>query len=63
MDAIEKEIRRDKAVTKIKICVITCQIPAWELYKKQGFREVNRDKNKREFDKNWFDEIHMEKAI
>lgn len=63
MDAIEKEIRKDKAVKKINICVMTSQIPAWELYKKQGFVEVARDEKKKQFNDGWCAEVHMEKTI
>ncbi len=63
MDAIEKEIRRDEAVKKINICVMTSQTSAWELYKKQGFMETGRDEKKRQFNDGWCAEIHMEKRV
>lgn len=63
MRAIEKEIRKDKSIKTIKICVMACQIPAWKLYKKQGFTEIGRDHGKKEFLNVVYDEIHMEKQI
>lgn len=63
MDGIEKEIQKDDTVKKINICVKSCQIPAWELYKKQGFKEVARDKDQKNENGDVYDEIHMEKAV
>ena len=63
MQAVEKEIRKDQSVKYIKICVMACQIPAWGLYKKQGFVESGRDQGKKEFKDVSYDEIHMEKWV
>jgi ribosomal protein S18 acetylase RimI-like enzyme len=63
MHAVEKEIRKDHSVKTIKICVMACQIPAWELYKKQGFGEIGRDPGKKQFNDVVYDEIHMGKQI
>jgi len=63
MNAIEQEIRKDQAVKKIKICVKSSQTPAWELYKKRGFVEVTRNKDKTNVRGELYDEIHMEKDV
>lgn len=63
MEEIEKEIREDKVVKKIHVSVTDSQIPAWELYKKLGFKEIERIKGKIKFNGDSYDEILMEKKI
>lgn len=61
MQEIEKEIRKDNAVTKIQVSITISQVVAFELYKKLGFEEIKRIKNKTKFNGVAYDEILMEK--
>jgi ribosomal protein S18 acetylase RimI-like enzyme len=61
MQEIEKEIRKDKVVTKIQVSVTTSQVAALELYKKLGFKEITRIKSRTKFNGESYDEILMEK--
>ncbi len=63
MDEIEKEIRKDRNVKKIRTEVTTTQIPAWELYKKLGFLEVGRKIGATKFNDELYDDIILEKII
>lgn len=63
LEAAQDELKKDKAVKKVKICVKSSQIPAWELYKKTGFVEVARDKNQQTPTGTLYDEVHMEKEL
>lgn len=63
MEEIEKEIRKDRNVKRIQVSVTTSQVPALELYKMLGFKEIGRIKGKIKFNGESYDEILMEKQI
>lgn len=61
MEEIEKEIKKDKGVKNIQVSVTSSQTTALELYKKLGFREIKRFKNKTRHNGALYDEILLEK--
>lgn len=63
IEETEKEIIKDKGVKRIQIEVTVTQIPAWQLYKKLGFKEIGRKKGATKLNGELFDEIILEKNI
>ncbi|HCS78318.1 TPA: hypothetical protein DIV55_01090 [Patescibacteria group bacterium] len=63
MEAIQREIKKDPAVKKLRVYVTPSQVPAWELYKKLGFAEVGKALGKTRSNGEKYDEILLEKVV
>jgi len=62
MEAIEKELKNDAAVKKLRVYITPSQVPAWQLYVKLGFAEVVKIPGKTRSNGEKYDEILLEKT-
>jgi len=63
MGAALENIKSNKEIIKVKLEVNAKQKPAYELYKKYGFKKIGITKKELKVDNKFYDEVLMEKFI